>query len=308
YMLPAVPFFWVTRVPQHKYRGYFIHPEKGMLRYGEEGAALRVTSPFIDPHFNHMTPVYFEKTGERALNPFGPHGFDPHAVSYNIVDAALTPMGRLNDQIREWFKPAGAWLQRHADTVRKYTGIEMDVTPLGRKKLPDGIGITNTYVNAALAYTPYFAAKSDVFGYAVDDGRTDLAIERMNKGAFTLNPGEFFAGANEIYHSVAHHELPDPAREAMAEKRLLGHSSPSDLSRDEAKDAPVSEKINPAIRRARRAALFTERTQPRALMTPTAQPYAMAAMTAPRPNERFVDFLHRINEQPASEPHYSLAP
>lgn len=235
YMIPAVPFFWVTRVPQHKYRGYFMHPEKGILKYriGAREEPLRAHSLSIDPEFKSTTPVFFEKTGEAAENPFthatfNAYGkYDPHAKTYGFWDTLLTPVGYVNDGIRYLFHPIGKWLDRNPDAARRF-GVELDVSPTGRIKLQSGRAVVNTFVNASIAYTPYFWMKSDVLAHKWDDGRTDISIERALDGAAKLNAGEVKAGIGELGHSLRGEPLPDPEREKLAQIRIAEDLTPPD--------------------------------------------------------------------------------
>jgi len=234
YMLPAVPFFWLSRVPQHKYRGYFIHPEKGILKYmsGTEEMALRVHTQQLDPHFTPKTPVFFSNTHEAAANPFASGSFDPHAKTYGLLDWLLAPIGRLSDRLRRKSHPFGRWLDKHPDIAYDLAGLELDVSPLGRKKLLSGRAVANTYVNAAVAYAPYFWAKSDLFAHAWDSGRTDVAIERTLKGLGMLNVPEAGKGITEIGYALRGEALPDPQREAEAQLRIETKLTPPDSSYD----------------------------------------------------------------------------
>lgn len=235
YMLPAVPFFWVTRVPQHKYRGFFLHPEKGMLMYKSAGEemALRVHSMVTDAkNFTPHTPVYFSETKEAAINPFASGNFDPNAKTYGLLDSILNPVAKLSNKIRKEFHPVGEKINRHADTVNRWTGLDIDTTPEGRKHMKGGLAFGNTYINAAMSYAPYFWAKSDVLAHAWDNGRTDVAIERALVGAANLKPAEVAAGITEITYSLRGKPLPDPQREEKAQHRIETKLTPPDSAYD----------------------------------------------------------------------------
>ncbi|NBO19786.1 MAG: hypothetical protein EBV03_11320, partial [Proteobacteria bacterium] len=60
-----------------------------------------------------------------------------------------------------------------------------------------------------------------------DNGKMDMAAERMVDGAFKLNWGEFKKGANEVYKAVTYQKM-DPEREAEGQRRMLLDTSAPD--------------------------------------------------------------------------------
>jgi hypothetical protein len=253
YMIPAVPFFWVTRVPQNKFRGAFIHPEKGALIYekyhDEKGVVwhavhantlMRPDHPkarFGDEKFTKDTPVYFlkglDKEGkyivERAVNPFKDGPIDPHAKTWGVVDAALNPVAKAADKTREVLrKPFGHMFNALgvvSDKIRDVIG-----RPLKHKYSPgeEGRLRAGTYLMASMSYTPYFWAKSDWLADKWDYGRMDVAVDRTLAGAAHLKPGEFKAGLGEMWQALKRQPLKDPVREKYAQCREATDESPSD--------------------------------------------------------------------------------
>lgn len=265
YMIPAVPFFWVTRVAQHKFRGPLIHPEKGPLMYMRNGKTLTavhaatIASPhhpntkFTDPHFTAQTPVFHfkshhtlmplsEQIREPAVNPFIHGPIDPHAKTWGFADTLLTPIGKAADTVREKLRgPVGELFGGGAD---------------GRTR-------AGTYMLASMAYTPYFWAKSDWLADKWDTGKMDVALDRTIAGAVHLNPGEFKAGTREVWQSLWHKPFADPKRELYAQCRDITDKTPSDNKFD----------INPNEGESCDA-LFLETKKPKKLFAEMATPKA----------------------------------
>lgn len=301
YMLPAVPFFWASRVPQHKYRGYFINAEKGALTYGPQRKPLRVNSMVSDPEFNHLTEVYFGKTNERAINPFSAKGFDPHAKTYGMMDTLLTPIGRASDAVHSLFSPLTNWLERNHTWVNNNLGMNLDVSLQGKARLKGGAAVTHTYTNAAIAYTPYFWAKSDMLSNYWDTGRTDVSLDRIVDGALARNWSEVKAGANETWHSITGRPLPARERELEAQCRIASDISPHDSEYEVNAPTPHA-----------RCNTFTGRLQPKAeSFTPQSDPRRNALLERKKraanfvelyaQNKRFQNFIDM--ESPSPERH-----
>lgn len=215
YMIPAVPFFWITRTPQHKYQAALIHPEKGALKYlrpdGEE-LLVRLNAP-IAPE----TPVFFAATHESAPNPFA-HGqnIDPHATTWGWFDTVMNPIAKASDKIRTAVnKP-----------IAKIYDATLKKMPAFRKM--DSVSVADTYINAAIAYTPYFWAKSDWLADRLDYGRMDAAVDRTIEGVTSLKPNEFTAGVGEMWQAIKRQPLKDPVREEYAQCLEATDATPSD--------------------------------------------------------------------------------
>lgn len=137
-----------------------------------------------------------------------PTGFDPY--KQNVGNPVINAIGRGQNKIRSGF----------SDFATK-SGIS-------RKD-------TNTYINSAMAYTPYMYAKGEA-ARLWDDGRMDAALERTIDGAVKLNLREFKAGASEVWHSILKKPFADEKREAYALKRIREDESPADnLTREQAR-------------------------------------------------------------------------
>lgn len=245
YMTPAVPFFWITRTPQSKWRGQFVHPEEGMLAYREQyrdadgqvktrtniihanehtkGTGYGPDTPLFyakyDYKHNHFEPL--KPTGRTAGETgFGLHGFDPHGQTFGIIDRGLNAIGEANYRVSEYAAtvPAG-W----ADKNLGWFGAKAK-SFLGA---PDFSRFGRDFVNASVSYTPYMYAKAE-FARVWDDGKMDMAAERMIDGAAKLSWGEFKAGAGEVWNTFLHRQLADPAREAEGQRRIALDLSPPD--------------------------------------------------------------------------------
>lgn len=139
-----------------------------------------------------------------------PKGFDPY--KYNVGNPMLNGIGRGQNNIRNSF----------SDFAMK------------NKFVTDKID-SNTYINSAMAYTPYMYAKGE-FARLWDDGRMDAALERAIDGAAKLNFGEFKAGAGEVWRSIIKKPFTDEKREAYAIKRIEEDESPADnLTKEQAR-------------------------------------------------------------------------
>lgn len=218
YMIPSVPFFWITRTPQHKFQGAFIHPEKGAVMFGAgEGKLLRANTPLaeIEKEMQSGNRFFFSATQEAVANPLVQDGvlkpINPNAKSWGMVDTAMNPIAKAADAVR--------------GKLRGPIGRIYEMLGVSKGK---GAGFADTYINASMAYTPYFWAKSDWLADKWDYGRTDAAVDRTIAGAVQLNPGEFKAGLHEIGRAMRGQPLPDPIREKYAQCLIATDATPSD--------------------------------------------------------------------------------
>ncbi len=233
YMTPSVPFFWISRTPQSKASGLLINPEKGALMYNTGGKSElvhvnelnRSTNMHrpLEQRFTGTTPVHYSAFDHAARqwhvdgaapNPLAGGRINPYGQTFGITDAVLNQAGKANNALRKSFHAPVHWAENT-------TGLELD-RQLGAKRFMDA------YAKAALAYTPYFWAKTE-FARKWDNGRMDTSIERMLKGAVKLNFSEFKAGLGEIADSLNQRPLSDPAREAEAQERIQHDISPADV-------------------------------------------------------------------------------
>ncbi len=299
YMTPAVPFFWITRTPQTKHRGIFIHVNskgeamtlnyenpkrrldisqwKRKERRGED-AGPEIHRKYENVYANELprpdpsnpnaeiknsgtgltpdTKVYlgryqpdprkgpnhqFEWVDRqwyrgREVNPISrDYPFKRYGQHFGLVDASLNGIGKVN---YKWANSLNPLARKMDDLAVKYPRSGRFVKKLLSLK-PDQPGkpptetfdrFTHPFVYASLSYTPYMYAKAE-FAKLWDDGKMDLATERMIDGAASLNWNEFKCGTSEVWRSILHKPLEDDAREAEAQHRIkLDTSLPASVN------------------------------------------------------------------------------
>lgn len=244
-MTPSVPLFWMTRVPQSAYRGAFIHPEKGVMTFksGYRGWPRDIDVVHVNEvnrdanqlRFGNPDKIPFTRESEVAFSRYNGHGegwdehivqatrsteinplhtrLNPYAQEHTLADKALNPFGELNNTLRR---------QTHAPVNVLKNTFGMDTTAWRAKRFAD------TYLNAALSYTPYFWGKAE-FARLWDNAKMDQSIERAIDGATNVNGGEFTAGLHDMWRSLWLKPLADPAMEAKAQERIANDVSPADI-------------------------------------------------------------------------------
>jgi hypothetical protein len=256
YMTPAVPFFWMSRTPQMKYRGTFIHPEHGLVLYKNHKGGVEclhaneprrtqyVSHPLSDhpemfysnrnayhAEFNpekHMTRIDFNPLYDPVHNPpdlnghVNPRNFDSYSKTYGAFDTMVQPFGKLSNAVRKaGHKP-----------VRILSDIEDRIMPHASGRPAWERGKWKTFsdhmTNASLAYTPYFFMKSDVAGYYWDTGKMDFAIEGLIDGLKSFSYDKTARGVGEMWNAMWYKPLKDPAREIQAQKARCDDISASD--------------------------------------------------------------------------------
>lgn len=260
-MTPAVPFFWITRTPQTKHRGLFIDPDKGVLGQPKDPAtgfngdsihantALESVNTPLD-YWKH-TPNPFEKdiskhsvisglTTVGAVDPTlarvpgseGMNSFDAYKHTFGPTDAVFNAIGRQNYNMAHATDAPAAWADRHlgvvGETVKDALGIHYrdSSSPAGFRY--DSFNrFSRPMVYAAASYTPYMYAKAE-FANLWDNGKMDMAAERLIDGAVKFNWGEFTAGAGEVWNAMLHRPMSEPAREAEGRRRMKLDTSPPD--------------------------------------------------------------------------------
>jgi len=236
YMTPSVPFFWITRTPQSKYKGAFINPEKGVMTYEKPG--FSATSAPHDMHgvvkanelslisgnnpgdhpFTRETPVRFSKFNpnkntwmmselSQDRNPLRNGKIDVYDRSYSLADGALNAIGAASSGARQVAQDLAV------SAKETFSGTQNPMAERALKLSAD------RFVNASISYTPYMMAKAE-FARLWDDGKMDMATERMIDGAFKGNLAEFKTGAREVWRSILRRPLEDPKREAEAQHRI----------------------------------------------------------------------------------------
>lgn len=259
YMTPAVPFFWITRVPQTNHRGIFINPETGeTLSYQSPKKTADGYVHYKNVYANDLTshsgvssrPYDFEtqvywsdykpdpqarfdrqykfeegKWLESKFNPvineypFGPYDRRRLGLGENVINK----IGQANYALTRYSDGAvdkiEAWLKRNPKLdsgFRKITGLRQN-EPLKR--------FSHSFINASASYTPYMYAKAE-FANLWDDGKMDMATERMIDGATKFSWREFKAGAYEVWRSILHKPFVDPKRNDEAMRRVELDDSP----------------------------------------------------------------------------------
>ncbi|MGE0754296.1 MAG: hypothetical protein AB7L92_03955 [Alphaproteobacteria bacterium] len=257
YMTPAVPFFWITRVPQTNNRGMFINPETGeTLSYKAPGLSPKGHEHYRNVYANDLTtgggmyprqtPVYwanFEGDPNKRFNeqyvfekgkwlngrihnpPAHDHPFNSYA-GHHFSSAGQKIFNKIGE--------ANYKLTRMPDGVMKRTGEWLAEKPKLNKGIRSVIGLrekesltrfSHAFINSSVSYTPYMYVKAEAANLW-DDGKMDMATERMIDGAAGLNWGEFKAGVGEVWRSILHKPLADLKREVMAQHRIEMDTSP----------------------------------------------------------------------------------
>ena len=210
-MTPAVPFFWAFRTPATRIDPNFIHPEKG----------------FIPP----------EQVAGVGVN------FDPYAKNYGVLDKALNPIGKTSRFVsKDVLQPVVELADRHAPQISNTLNNTFGFTGGARAFKRDFV--------RGFGYLPYMYMKGEAagggfdLGHGVklggwDNGKMDMAAERMIDGAFKFDWREFKAGAQEVWYATQHKELPDPKREEEAQYRILTDETPADIFEADAEKAPL---------------------------------------------------------------------
>ncbi len=224
YMTPAVPFFWITRAPQGKHRGMFIDAEHGVLMH--QDAATGKMEPLTIDYQGTPQGLHYSQNPTHILDhSYNPLPRDPfsNTEAPGLGNKLLNAAGKGSNSFRKKVAPIGAWANEEKNSG--WAG----------RKIKSALGVTdfknvfNTYADAAVSYTPYMYAKAE-FANLWDNGKTDLAAERLIDGATHLNWGEFKAGLREIGYAVLHKPLPDAARDREAERRIKIDTSAADTS------------------------------------------------------------------------------
>lgn len=217
YMAPAVPLFWMWRVPQMKYNPLFIEPQNGPLtvspmiqpynsQYGRQFApGLSINyenSKYVYPDSRDFSVTVNRETcntinrkaysgmDSAPKNIYNASNFDvysPHHVNSRFSDM-LNPLGRFSHKLGHNF---GDILAKNSFMERSVFGNENTARFFGRN-----------YVNNALAYTPYMIAKYETANWW-DTPFMDAAIYRAEDGITSLNPKEVWEGVKDIGRVIA---------------------------------------------------------------------------------------------------------
>lgn len=248
YMAPSVPFFWVFRTPQSKWRAPLIYDPNELP--GVQNAYVHRNPVDMKPEF---TPTYGAHEFKVSTSPSqsrvwqgGTHtnggnivreGYFGGAINGgDSVARPITPMG--GDEAFRWknqktlaaktLNPFG-WLSYKTGSV----GVRaMDALAAKRPGLAGKLGATafdrednlRRFVDASYSYTPYMIAKAE-FGLRVDDraaggelGEMDKAIYKGIDGFVTLNFGEVGDAIRRVGNLLVNGAEPSSNDEAKTAK------------------------------------------------------------------------------------------
>lgn len=245
-MTPSVPFFSITRTPQTKHRGIFIDPEKGSLGYaaspGVVADSLHANSRGLEASryvdywsYQHM-PDEPNLSRHRVTSPGLTVGnFDPTLVARSTGENRFNAYGRTYGPVDALINVPGKLSTGAANVMTGPAAVLDNIAPSVTHTVKEALGVTEhtsgrfirpmTY--AAISYTPYMYAKAE-FSNLWDNGKMDMAAERMINGATRFSWGEFKKGLNEVYNTVRLRPLDDPQREAEGQRRMLVDTSAAD--------------------------------------------------------------------------------
>ena len=299
YMTPATPFFWMTRTPQTKHRGVFVHVDehgRAMTLNYENQIQKKVVDGWHDarttgqqagpepyrkyenvyanelpheanPHnaktgMNPGTEVYFSMYEPKPhsdpgdqfrwvnekwfdggkMNPIvRQHPFDPYGKTFGPVDATFNAFGKANYRAAHLLDPVAARMDTWVDKSPLAGGLVRRALSL--RSGESFKRFTHPLVYASASYTPYMYAKAE-FARLWDDGKMDMATERMIDGATSFNWGEFKAGTGEVWRAILHKPLVEPGREAEAQRRIKLDTSDSDaINRGRREQRSWSERV-----------------------------------------------------------------
>ena len=268
-MTPSVPFFWITRVSQNRHKGLFIHTQHGMMtrvnKTDPDGTQRHVPVMISDYHGNAEIkdqPVYFSRYDPSVAQgkeqvPYDRKGpMDPRYANPAMWRDPTDPLNKngalpFTDEFHPYheahsfsehvFNTTG-YYQRQG--IKKLTPIfnsaEKNSGPIAAsfKKfldIPHDKGaeyLTRPFLRASISYTPYMYAKAEAADLW-DNGKTDMAAERLIDGAAKLDWKEFKAGAGEVWNAILHKPMADPEREVEAQRRIQEDTSAPDIFTNE---------------------------------------------------------------------------
>jgi hypothetical protein len=139
----------------------------------------------------------------------------------NWFERSLDFVGKINNRFAKFVSK----VDRHVDTTFANYGGNWVKKTLG---ISEFNSFSRNFSRASMAYTPYMYMKFECANQW-DNGKMDMAAERLIDGVTHFKPSEFNAGAKEVWRSILHKPLTDPKREAEAQRRLLLDDSPPDV-------------------------------------------------------------------------------
>ncbi len=256
-MTPTVPFFWFFRVPQANSRALAINPELGpmvispsMLK-GEKGVSYLAPNFRNTPELKEVNRLTDGKTiyklqEKNFINTEEPFklGFqnepspsrpinNPYANAPAIPDAD----GKKDPMRADWFDPfknenvgffrrasnasgnaANALAKRMYSGLNEFRlGLAIDATSQQLSRA------TLDHVNSAVAYTPYFAAKTEFA--QLDTVALDHGIDRTLSGLSHLDGKEITNGFKETIYAIKHPDESVGTSSVFASKEAQTKSS-----------------------------------------------------------------------------------
>lgn len=231
-MVPASSVFAFIRSAQSKDIGMAIHPEHGPVGVVNKDGVFEpvVASGAIKSKRSQMplyqdTPLVYQDRSPAKGVPFVPNKSHGYESRYDFFS-------QNNEWHDKFVNPVGRFCYDAGHVLTEAS------KPVARafSKSPDYAGISKhaqRYMDATLAYTPYFMVKTDLLNTAYDTPRMDMAIDRMIGGIGHLKFGEFKAGAGEVLHSIMLRPFSDPNREKLAQKKMQTYTNQLWSSQDE---------------------------------------------------------------------------
>lgn len=206
YMAPSVPFFWVFRTPQTKWKAplildnggisgtqnayVFRHPGEGFAatpseKYGAEEFKMNTSPEHLrvwqgGTHTNDGHRIDMAYFGEeikaggkaRAITTMGGDEIFKLKNQKTLFAKLVNPFGWVSYKTGSALVNAGDWLAAKSPGFSKLMGNE-----LTREKH------LRTFVDASLSYTPYMIAKAE-FALRVDDRSTGGGVGEMDKAIY----------------------------------------------------------------------------------------------------------------------------
>ena len=234
YMNPAVIPFWLTRVPQTKWRGAIADDhlattsqpsrENALFTLGMHGPATAGTDkdPIRTEPVNDIYPraqlihapqrpkTAFVGTREVDMSNLLKHP-DPYTlkgVRRNFAEAFLNPFGAFCFHTGSGLTKLVDRIAPNGDAVSRWMhqGLTGKDLLLAREKT------LRTFVDASISYTPYMWAKAET-ALAVDDrrsveqlGHMDKAIYRLIDNGFTFKFHETKQAWDDVWHLAINYE------------------------------------------------------------------------------------------------------
>ncbi|MFN7612090.1 MAG: hypothetical protein ACK5QI_01730 [Alphaproteobacteria bacterium] len=180
YMQPAVPFFWLFRTPQTKWRASPVHPTLGQAMTAanvapENTSNKRLFQGGSVENIGRIKPGQPLYVGNIATHSHDFTNFNPHAWEHQktLTGKLLNPFGWLSYQAGNGLTNAASGLIKGSGRVSQWLGHGH----ADREKLLRGM------VDASFSYTPYMIAKAE-FGLRVDDRPNDGGLGKMDKAIY----------------------------------------------------------------------------------------------------------------------------